>query len=275
MEKGMSKIIVAFGRWHRQNMMKEGAALAFYAAFSLAPLLFLLSKLVETIFGTGAFENGAVQTISRFAGSSGAALVQALVGSSYHASANPVLGMLGVVVLIFGGTNFFIQISEAFDIMAGVENKNLGLASFFKNRIKAFLLVIFSGLLIATFLFTTTGIAAFGNFLTRHFAVPFWFLFFLNFALSFSVAVLLFALLYRYLPSTLLSWRHAIIGALLTSVFLLLGEYLLGWAFAAGLVASYGLAGTVIAFLTWVYYSSLLFLFGAEVAYAYSEPEGD
>ncbi len=251
--------------------MREGAALAFYAIFSSAPFLFILSKTATLVFGIGTVEDGTIQSVGRVAGASGGDLIQAMIGSSYHTSPNIIIGLIGIIVLIFGSTNFFIQINDAFDVMAGLDPQKLGWMNFFKNRIKAFGLIILAGLLIAIFLLTTAGIASFGNFLVEHVAVPFWFLFFLNITLSFAIAILLFAFLYRYLPTQRLSWRHATIGALITSVCLVAGEYILSWIFAAGLIGSYGLAGAIIALMTWIYYSSLLFLFGAEVAYAYAE----
>lgn len=255
--------------------MREGAALAFYAVFSSAPFLFLLSKIATLAFGIPTIEAGAVHGVGRVAGASGGDLIQAMIGSSYHSSPNPIIGLIGVAVLIFGSTNFFIQINDAFDVMAGLHPEAMGWRSFFTNRLKACLLILLTGILLALFLFTTTAISTFGNFLAAHFMMPVWFLFFLNFALSFAVAVLLFALIYRYLPTQALSWRHAMIGALSTAALLVAGEYVLSWIFGEGLIGSYGIAGALIAFMTWIYYSSLLFLFGAEIAYAYAEPHDD
>ncbi|HVO28504.1 MAG TPA: YihY/virulence factor BrkB family protein [Candidatus Paceibacterota bacterium] len=266
----MQVIRTAFRRWRTQGMMKQGAALAFYAVLALAPFLFLLSALTESVFGVRTMEALLVQNVGRFAGASSAQLVQQMA-APYRASANPVITVIGLLVFVFAATNFFVEVSEAFDVIARRQSRSSGWIGFFRHHVKAFFLILLTGFLMAVFFFTTTGVSNLQEFLSRQSGAPLWFLYFLNFVLLFTVATLLFALVYRYLPSEPLSVRHAVTGALVTTVFLVAGEYALGWVFGKGLIGSYGIAGGIIAFLTWVYYSSMLFLFGAEVAYALPE----
>ena len=259
---------LAFRKWRRHEMMKEAAALSFYAALSLAPLLFILATVASSVLGLRTIGAWTTGEVGRFAGSSSATLVGMMMANSFHASANRALDVIELIVLVFGATNFFVRLSRALDVVSGVRDKNVPWSNLFKDYGKAFILTLVVAFLLAIFSLATAVVSSLGDFLGRYLEMPIWFLYFLNSAVLFVSVALLLTLLFRYLSIKQLPWRRAAAGAFLSALFLVMGEYLLGWVFGGGLIGSYGIAGSIIAFLTWIYYSLLLFLFGAEVAYA-------
>ncbi|TIX11507.1 MAG: YihY/virulence factor BrkB family protein, partial [Mesorhizobium sp.] len=97
----------------------------------------------------------------------------------------------------------------------------------------------------------------------------------LNTILSFVLTAVLFAAIYKLLPDRSLAWRDVGLGALVTAALFTVGKSAIGWYLGASTIASsYGAAGGLIVTLLWVYYSSQIFLFGAELTRAYSIRRG-
>lgn len=266
----------SFTRWRAQGMMREGAALAFYATFSMAPIFFLVSAIATSIFGLGNVESLVIGGIGRVVGPSSTEFLRALLLNTYRASADPVAAGLGLLAFLFGAASLMTNASRVFDVIFESEHlHSVGntWGAFFKQQARAFFLVVLAGLLLSVFFAATVGIAVAGRFFEHVSGVPLWGSYLIGLILSFAIASLLLAFLYRYLPSRPLPFRNAVIGAVLTAVCLVVGEYALRWLFGEGLIGSYGAGGAVIGLLAWVYYSALFFLFGAEFSYVYFERE--
>ncbi len=97
----------------------------------------------------------------------------------------------------------------------------------------------------------------------------------LNFGVGFGISVLLFAMIFKILPNVDLTWRDVATGSVITGVLFTVGKMLIGWYLGNSNVASsYGAAASLITILLWIYYSSLILLFGAEFTKAYAESRG-
>src|SRR4029079_18408999 len=92
---------------------------------------------------------------------------------------------------------------------------------------------------------------------------------------SFAVAAVLFAMIFKILPAVDITWKDVFTGALVTALLFTFGKFLIGYYLGKSNVASsYGAAASIITILLWIYYSSLILLFGAEFTKAYAESRG-
>src|SRR3954452_16262923 len=97
----------------------------------------------------------------------------------------------------------------------------------------------------------------------------------LNSAIAFGIAALLFAMIFKILPAVPLTWRDVGMGASMTALLFTAGKFVIGYYIGkSGVASAYGAAASIITLLLWIYYSSLILLFGAEFTKAYAENRG-
>ena len=129
-----------------------------------------------------------------------------------------------------------------------------------KHRFLSFGMVLAVGFLLLVSLLLSAGLTALGGLLP----VPAVVLNAINIGVSFLVTSVLFALIFRYVPDTRIPWRHALIGGIVTALLFGIGKFLIGWYLGTAAVGSaYGAAGSFVVVIVWVYYSAMIFLFGA------------
>jgi membrane protein len=93
----------------------------------------------------------------------------------------------------------------------------------------------------------------------------------INLLVLFFATAFLFALIYRWIPEIRVAWRDIAIGSAITALLFTIGKFLIGaYLRTAAVGSAYGAAGSLVVVLVWVYYSSQVFLYGAEVTRAYS-----
>jgi membrane protein len=96
-----------------------------------------------------------------------------------------------------------------------------------------------------------------------------------NQLVSLGFVTVLFALMYRILPSTRVAWRDVWQGSLVTAVLFTIGKFLIGlYLGKAGVASGFGAAGSIVVLLVWVFYSAQIFLLGAEFTWVYAHREG-
>lgn len=253
-----------------------GAALAYYTAFSIAPLLVIAIGVVGIVFGERGGE-GVFETVRGLVGEKAAYAVRAMVEA---ASARPHAGVVatavGLATLLIGASGVFGQLQEALNVIWKARLRpDAGWALTLRRRLSSFGMVgVIAFLLLASFIVSAFIAAAgklFIGLLPGGEAV--WQA--VNLAVSLGVTSALFALIYKALPDVRLLWRDALVGGLFTSVLFSLGQLAIGlYLGKSGVASAYGAAGSVIVFLLWVYYSSQIVLFGAELTRAYVARSG-
>lgn len=250
------------------NAMTLGAALAFYAALSIAPLLLILIA-VTSLLGPGVQERmvGQVeQTVGPQAGNAIQGIVQA-------AAARPAAGtfsaIVGFVVLLFSASGVFVQMQSSLNAIWDVQTKSGGVWRWLVKRVLSLGMILGIGLLLLISLAVSTTInavfrgtsAGIGQYLLQA----------ADIVGSLIVYVLLFALVYKVLPDVKTSWKNIRVGAIITAVLFVIGKFLLGlYLGRSGIGSPYGAAGSLIVLLVWIYYSALIFFLGAEFTQAYA-----
>jgi len=261
-----------FTSWSDHNASTQAAALAFYTLFSLAPVLVVVVAVAGAIFGADAVRGQIYYEFRQVVGEQTAGFVQQLLQSAAQPKAGTVAAILGTATLVFGASGVFVQLQDALNTIWGVCPKpGAVFTTLLRKRLLSFATILGIGFLLMVSLVLSAGLTAFGNFLEAHLKTPLWLLDTGNFFLSFLLITLLFALIYKLLPDVRLTLRDVGSGAVVTSLLFTVGKAGIGFYIGHTSTASaYGAAGSAVILLLWVYYSTLIFLVGAEFTRIYS-----
>lgn len=254
--------------WLEDRAPQLSAAVAYYTIFSLAPLLVIAVSLAGFFFGEKAARGEIVTMIDQLVGSVAAEQIQTMIEEASRAEGGVIATALGIAALLFGASGVFFQLSRAMDQIWGVtDQRGGGLKGFVKNRLVAFALVLSIGFLLLVSLVVSALLAGLARVIEERFGGvgPLWQA--AELGVSFAVITILFAVLYRYLPSIRIDWRYLWAGAAVTSLLFAIGKFAIGMYLGRSSVAStFGAAGSLAVVLIWIYYSTLIFLFGAEMS---------
>jgi membrane protein len=258
--------------WNDHDASTQSAALAFYTMFSLAPLLVVVIALFGLAFGRAAVRGEILSEFQDWMGPDAASLVQAILRTAADDNTNTLAGILGIFTLIFGASGVFVQLQQSLNRIWGVAARpGAALTKLLRKRLLSFAVVLGIGFLLAVSLILSTALTALGDYLERRYHLPVTLLHVLNILVSFLLVTLLFALIYHLLPDVKLAWRDVFLGAVVTSVLFGVGKTLIGFYLGrTGAASAYGAAGSLVMLLSWVYYSALVFLLGAEFTRVYS-----
>jgi membrane protein len=276
MSKTFTLFKQAFSEFGRHKVPRLGAALAYYTIFSLAPLLLIVIAIAGFAFGHDAAQNKIFEQLRGVLGPASATAVQELVKGAARPKSGTAATIIGVLTLILGASGVFGQLEDALNTIWDVEPKQGGgIMTLLKDRFLSFAMVLGIGFLLLVSLVIDTAVAAMGKYAAGHLpgGVALWNIAELLF--SFGVITVLMAMIFRVLPELKIEWRDVWLGASLTSLLYVLGKFGLGIYFAKSDVGStFGAAGSLVIVLLWVYYSSQIVLFGAELTQVYARSYG-
>ena len=258
--------------WDAHHASRIGAALAFYTVFSLGPILLLAVVVAGFFFGGQSAAQGEIhQQISTLIGTKAAAEVQMLLARAHRPAAGVVATTISVVTLLFSADIALVELKSGLDEIWSVEVKTRRWYwEYLLSRLLSIGLILSLGFLLLASLLFSAALGALES-LSRGMFIVGLVLRSTNALISFGLAVLLFATVYKVLPSVRLAWKDVAAGALITAVLFTVGKYAIGLYLGSSTVAStYGAAGSVIVVLLWVYYSAEVFLFGAELTRGYA-----
>lgn len=266
MKRGLWNILKGTtDNWLDDQASSISAALAFYCAFSLAPLLIITVSIAGWIVGDEVAYSYVGSQITLLFGSQSAELIlQAMQGAQSQDGIWATA--VSIVMLLVGASTVFAALESALQqVWGGRENIPRGFRSFLRARLISFGFILAIGFLLLVSLTLTTALAALRGYVLRHFEGLVGLLASLDFLLSIVLGTGLVALIYRYLPRRRLAWRHVLIGALVTALLFHAGRWAIGlYLGRATQPTAYGAAASFAALLLWLYYSAQIFLFGAE-----------
>jgi membrane protein len=251
--------------WVSNQASMVGASLAFYCAFSLAPLLVIISFLLSIALGE-TMANGYLtsQLNSLFGPATAKVLMSAMTASQQHGS--HLAAAISVGSLLVGATSIFTVIEGVLDRIWGAHvNTRSGFIGWIKTRVLSLGMVLALGFLLLVSLSLSTMTSALQKMLVARFAWLAVFATLIDLVVSIGLTGGLFLLMFKYLPSRHLAWRPVIGGALCTAILFQIGKWAIGLYLARSTQASaFGAAASFAALLLWLYYSAQIFLFGAE-----------
>lgn len=254
-----------------------GAAISYYTMFSVAPLLVIVIAVAGALFGAEAVQGQIAAQLSGLIGSEGALAVQGLIKSASAPSRGLVAGGISIVVLIVGATTVFAELQSALDRIWHVPErvKPTGLWGILRARVLSFGLILGLAFLLMVSLIVSAALAALGSWSTGLF--PGWevLLQSINVLVSLGILTLLFAMIFKFMPSAPIGWHDVWIGAAVTAVLFEVGKMLIGlYLGKSGVNESFAAAGSLVVLLAWVYYAAQIFLLGAEFTKVYANAHG-
>jgi membrane protein len=263
--------------WSDDFAPSMGAAISYYTVFSLAPLLVIVIAVAGALFGREAVQGEIVAQLSGFIGRDGALAVQGLVKSASEPSKGLLAGLLSVGVLLVGATTVFAELQSALDRIWHVPAaaKPSGVWSLLRARVLSFGLILALAFLLMVSLLVSTIVNAFGTWAGGY--LPGWavLLQLLNIAVSIGITTLLFAMIFKFMPTAPIAWHDVWIGAAVTAVLFEVGKFAIGlYLGKSGMNESYAAAGSLVVLLAWVYYAAQIFLLGAEFTKVYAHAHG-
>jgi membrane protein len=250
-----------------------GAALAFYSAVSLAPMLVIAIAIAGVVFGTDTAEHAVVHQLTGLLGVRGAGAVRDMVAATRKHGSGDLATAIGVAALLVGAGSVFVELQAALDRIWKVPARQGGTwTQFIRSQLLSFGLVLVIGFLLLMSLVITTLIAGFTAYFSGRLPHGGVILLGVDFLLAFMVGTLLFAFIYKWLPKVTIAWRDVWVGAAVTALLFDLGRVAVGLYLGRSAAESaYGVGGAFVVLLLWLYYSAQIFLYGAEFTKIYAQ----
>lgn len=259
--------VTTFNEWLDDKTFKMSAALSFYSLISLAPLLLIITSIAGAVFGKQAAAGQLFEGIQEYVGLQSAELIQKLVMNASVPDTGITAAVLGIAVFLWASLAIFVELRDSLNAIWGVEVKpGKGFKVFFISRIFSFLILLIIGLLLVVSLIAGTLLSVLDSFLSDLIGNVIPLLHIIDMLFSFLLVTLMFAVIMKILPSVKVEWRYAFIGAVITSILFSIGKFGINYYLSTTSYSSvYGAASSLVILLFWIYYSGLIFFFGAEL----------
>ena len=270
-------IKAAVNAWLDDYAPSMGAALSYYTLFSLAPLLIIVIAVAGMVFGQQAAQGEIVVQLRGIMGAEGAVAVEGILKAAREPAKGMVATVVGIAILLIGATAIFAELQNALDRIWRVPAlpAESGIWQLLRTRLLSFGLVLGLGFMLIVSLVVSAALAALGKWWGGWFQGWDVFLEILNFAVSFGIFTLLFAMIYKIMPRANIPWRDVWTGAAVTALLFTIGKVLIGlYLGKSSLASGFGAAGSLVVLIAWVYYSAQIFLFGAEYTWVYANRHG-
>lgn len=261
--------------WLEDKAARLGAALAFYAILSLAPLLVITVGIVGIVYGGGAV--GAVERqFQSLVGPEAGRAITEIVTHGQGPRGGWAATVVGVAALLLGASGVFGQLQDALDTIWEVRPRpGRGVLGVLRDRFASFTMVLGTGFLLLVSLILSAALAAAGAYAESLLpgGAALWQA--LNALFSFALVAGLFTLIYRVVPDAEIAWRDALVGGAFTALLFTVGKLAIGLYLGRGAVGSaYGAAGALLVLLVWIYYSAQILFLGAEFTQVYASRRG-
>ncbi|MET0502074.1 MAG: YihY/virulence factor BrkB family protein [Candidatus Binatia bacterium] len=266
-----------FFQWIDDNPFQSAAALAYYTLFSIAPLLLIAIAVAGSVFGREASQDQIIGAIQDLVGVPSAGAIQAIIESAgqrpdsgFFASA------IGMIFLLLGAGGVVGQLQDSLNaIWRVVPKTGRGIVGFLQDRLVSYSMVLSVGFLLLVSLVISAVLSAVSGIVGSFLPIDAATARILDLVVSFAFITLLFAVIYKFVPDVRIDWTDVWMGAATTSFLFSFGKFLIGFYLGHSTVTSiYGAAGSLVTLLLWVYYSSLMFFFGAELTQVYATRYG-
>jgi len=254
-----------FHAWLERDAFTQSAALAFFALFSLSPVLVLFAAAAGLLFEPSAVRHQIVGQFELLMGHEQALAVDTMLGHAAFETTGGLARVIGVATFVVGTLAVFVQLQDSLNLMWDVAPKPGPLIKkLLWKRVISFALVLALGFVLVVSLVLSTTIQALQNYAQRYLDLPAAVFETANAVVTYILIAALFAMLYRILPDVHIPWRDVWAGAILTALLLSLGKWAIGFYLGrSDLASAYGNAASIMVLLFWVYYASLLVLLGA------------
>ena len=277
LKAGWELLKLTFTEWTNDNAFELSAALAFYTIFSIAPVLLIAVGVASFFLAPETATTRIVDEMQKLVGAQGANAVRQVIESSRGFGKGLWAVSVGIVTLIMGATAVFGELQSALNRIWDVEAKpDRGvIMSLIVDRLRSFLIAVCVGFLLLVSLVISAVISGLQHYMNNWLPGVPWVWQTANVVTSFLVVAALFAMIYKFLPDVVISWKDVWIGAAVTALLFSAGKYLIGiYLGRTATTSAFGAAGSLVVLLFWVYYSALISFLGAEFTQVYARRYG-
>jgi membrane protein len=271
-------LVSTASRWSDHNAPRLGAALAYYSVLSVAPLIVVLVGICGLVLDKSTAQQELVKQIRELAGANIAGTLQLLLNNTRQPGTGLIASTIALVTLLFGASGVFMELRESLNTIwdAPPSSSGMNVAAMVWQRLVSFAMVLGLGAMLLLSLLLSAGLAFVERIFTGLIPLPAALVGeALNLVISTVALTCIFALVYKLVPDVPIAWRDVWIGAFATAVLFMIGRTLLALYLSTAAVGStYGAAGSLVAFVVWIYYSAQIFFFGAVFTRIYSERFG-
>jgi membrane protein len=260
--RGLARLGAA---WSDDRCARRAAAVSYYTAFSLAPILVIVLAVAGMIVDTTTLTGAILHEARMLVGEPGAALLSELLEASQDGGRQGWAAAAAFAVLLVGATTAFAELKDSLDELFEHEGAAAeGFWDLVRTRLLSFGLVLVLAFLLLVSLAVDAALAIVSGYL---FGTDLgWALRVTSWLATYVVVISLFAAIYKLLPAVHLAWRDVLLGAAVTAGLFMVGRYAIGIYLGNSAPASaFGAAGSLAVLLLWVYYSASIFFFGAEI----------
>jgi membrane protein len=263
--------------WFKDEASSMGAAIAFYTLFSIAPILLLVIWVASSFFAADAVQSHVLAQVQLVLGDTGAAAVRTILISTRNAVTHGYSTALSAAALLIGATSVFAELQKSLNRIWRTPRRegHQGIWQALRDRLLSFGLVLCVGFLLLVSLIVSASLESFSSWLGSVIADWQAVALTLDLILGFIITTILFAMIFKYVPREKITWADVWVGALVTASLFTVGKLVIVVYFGRIAVASaYGVAGSFLVLMLWVYYSAQVFLLGAEFTYSYAYENG-
>jgi len=274
--KTVDLIKTSFKEWKEDNASRLAAALAYYTIFSISPLLIIALAIAGQFIDQSVVRDQLMTQISGLVGQQGADIISTMLQNAHRPTTGLLASIFGIVTLLMGASGFFGELQGALNTIWEVTPKpNRGIWGTIKDRFFSFTMVLGLSFLLLVSLVISTALSALNNYITGNVASASILLGVVNFAISFGVVALIFALIFKFIPDVEIAWRDVWFGSVVTALLFMVGKTAIGIYLGTSSVASsYGVAGSLVVLLLWIYYSAQILFLGAEFTQVFADKYG-
>lgn len=278
MKKRIKQILLLLknsaNKYKKDNPVRLAGTTAYFAVFAMAPIIIIVVSVLGILLDQESIQEKIFVEIQNLIGEQGKEYIKGLV-SNFRGTRRNITGtIIGFVIFIFTSTTFFTVLQRSLNYVWRIRAKpSNGFLKFLKDRLISLAFILSFGFILLISLLVDAALAVLGDYLTGLFPnITLSLMALINIIISFAVITVIFAMIFKYLPDAVIKWKVTWVGALITAVLFSGGEWLIGFAIgSADISIMYGAAGSLVIILLWIFYSSIVFFFGAEITQQYAE----
>ena len=254
------------------NIGRMAASIAYFGAFSLAPMIVIMATIASWVFGKSATEGLIAGQLTSTFGASTAKFIQSMLASIYGSSGLTLATVLAILVLVWAATRIIGSVRGALNDIWGVTGHGGGgLIGFLVGKLIDVAMVVAIGFMFMASMLVNAAISALTRYFDQFLPVPGWMLQILGVVFSLVVTIAFLTFIFRVLPNIKVRLLYILVGATVTGVLFSIGNYLIGLYLGRTSPGSaFGAAGSLAVLMIWIYYVAYIIIFGAEITQAYT-----
>lgn len=266
-----------FSNFYEDDSMSYASSIAFYTIFSMPAILIIALSIGSAFYERNVVQDELINQVGRLIGAESAKEIEQILLNATLDSTSTFAKIVGIATLIFSATTVFISLQTSLNKIWGIKPKpKRGIIKFILNRLLSLAMVASMGFILLVSLVIDAALVLFQGMLSKVLAgITLYILNAMNIVISLGFITVIFGLMFKVLPDAKINWKDVWVGSLITTALFTIGKFLIGFYLGnSSFNSAYGAAGSLVIILVWIYYSTIIFLFGAELTSVYAEESG-